>query len=136
MRKSPTKQIEEFRVTTGMLGTSRLAGANGAFFIPCDGVELKVIVSDGADWKECGLPGCPWEHVSVSARGRCPTWEEMDHVKRIFWRSDETVIQYHVPRSEHISLDDHCLHLWKPVGVEIPKPPMETVAPKEFAGTS
>lgn len=29
-----------------------------------------------------------WEHVSVSLRNRCPTWDEMCLVKDIFWRDD------------------------------------------------
>lgn len=99
------------------------------FVIPRDGVRLKVIASDGTDWKECGLKGKPWEHVSVSVEGRCPTWGEMDDIKRIFWRDDETVMQLHVPRDEHVNLHPTCLHLWRPTGVEIPRPPTITVGP-------
>lgn len=126
MRKSPTKKIEQYRVTEGQLASHRTDGANGAFIVPYKGVTLRVICSDAKDWD---LPGKPWEHVSVSVHSRCPTWEEMDYVKRIFWRDDETVIQLHVPRDQHISYHDTCLHLWKPIGVDIPLPPSITVAP-------
>lgn len=74
--------------------------------------------------------------MSVSLPVRCPTWEEMDFVKGIFWGGDETVLQLHVPRSRHVSYHPYCLHLWKPVGVEIPLPPIATVAPEEYAGKS
>lgn len=111
-------------------------GANGKFVIPCGRVMLSVVVSDATSWAESGLSGLPWEHVSVSLPVRCPTWEEMDFVKGIFWGGDETVLQLHVPRSRHVSYHPYCLHLWKPVGVEIPLPPIATVAPEEYAGKS
>jgi hypothetical protein len=130
MRKNPTKTIERFRVRNGPFASNESYGANGKFLIPkVDGVILSVVVSDGSDWEECGFPGPVWEHVSVSLLARCPTWEEMDLVKRIFWRDNETVLQFHVPRSEHLNYHEFCLHLWKPVGFEIPLPPKQTVAP-------
>jgi len=134
VRRNPTKRIEEHRVTTGTMASDRSYGANGAFVVPHDGVSLKIVASDASSWKESGLPGKPWEHVSVSVQSRCPTWEEMDYVKRLFWRDDETVIQLHVPRDQHINCHQTCLHLWKPIGVEIPLPPSIAVAPTQLAG--
>jgi hypothetical protein len=103
--------------------SSRYDGNNGAFFIPAAGVLLLVIVSDDGGW----------EHASVTVRqrdkdgrthepSRTPTWAEMDQVKRLFWADDETVVQYHVPRSDHVNVHDYCLHLWKQVGVNLPLP--------------
>jgi len=131
MRINPTKRIEEFRIATGPMASEKNYGANGAFVVPRDGVDLRIISSDGESWEESGLTGIPWEHVSVSVKIRCPTWNEMDYVKRIFWRDDETVIQLHVPREHHINQHDYCLHLWRMVGVEIPLPPCITVGVKE-----
>ena len=121
MRRNPTKKVERYRVTEGLLATSQADGANGAFVIPGPQGTLQLIVSDGGDW----------EHVSVvsgdssqySSPGRCPTWSEMDYVKRIFWRDDERVMQLHVPRSSHINVHPNCLHLWKPLKADIPRPP-------------
>lgn len=128
MRKSPTKSIEHLRVTDGPYGTDASSGANGAFQIRLSsGVVVNVIASDGSDWLECELPQPAWEHVSVSLPRRCPTWSEMNEVKRIFWRDDETVMQLHVPRDRHINNHEFCLHLWKPIGVTIPLPPTEAV---------
>lgn len=136
MRRSPTAEIERYRYTDGPMGTTADMGANGAFAIPLpSGVIVNVIASDGSDWRECDLPGIPWEHVSVSLARRCPTWEEMDAVKRIFWRDDELVIQMHVPRERHVNCHPFCLHLWKPIGVEIPLPPMSTVGPAARLGS-
>ena len=36
---------------------------------------LKVVASNGMGW----------DHVSVSLPHRCPTWEEMEHVKRLYY---------------------------------------------------
>lgn len=68
-----------------------------------------------------------WEHVSVSRRDRCPTWEEMCLVKRLFWEDEETVLQFHPPRSRYVNVSENCLHLWKQTGVEHPLPPNELI---------
>lgn len=98
-------------------------GGNGAFRIesPIDRGELVIIASDGGGW----------DRVSVSRRNRCPNWQEMEHVKRIFFRDDETAMQLHVPPAEHLSHHPFCLHLWRPQNVEIPRPPAMMVAPTE-----
>lgn len=68
--------------------------------------------------------GLGWDHVSVSFPTRCPTWDEMEWVKRKFFRDDETAMQLHVPPSDHVSMHSYALHLWRPNdGVEIPRPP-------------
>lgn len=103
-------------------------GPNGAFFIPGpDGrVLLKVIASEGCLVE----PGFDFEHVSVSCEVRCPTWDEMEFIKQIFWRDDETVMQLHVPKSDHVNYHQCCLHLWKPLNAEIPRPHHMTVGPR------
>lgn len=73
--------------------------------------------------------GKGWEHVSVSTQNRTPTWAEMEHIKRLFFNDDETVMQLHVPPSEHVNRHEYCLHLWRPIGVEIPRPPAIFVGP-------
>lgn len=67
--------------------------------------------------------GGGWEHVSVSYSNRCPTWEEMCIVKDIFWNEDETVIQYHPAQKDYVNNHPYCLHMWKPIGIELPTPP-------------
>lgn len=84
-------------------------------------VSLLVIASAGEGW----------DHVSVSHKTRCPTWDEMEHVKRLFFRDTETAMQLHVPPSDHRSYHPFCLHLWRPQNVEIPRPPAEFVAPEQ-----
>lgn len=90
----------------------------GAFWVPSPvGGQLYVIASSGEDW----------DHVSVSARKRCPTWAEMQHIARLFFDDGETAMQLHVPASEHIDDHPYCLHLWRPHSVEIPRPPSHMV---------
>jgi hypothetical protein len=92
----------------------------GAFLIPgraAKGRVLRVIACDGA---ETG-----WDHVSVSLedKRKCPSWEEMCVVKRLFWNDSETVVQFHPPESDYINQHPGCLHLWRCVRVPFPMPP-------------
>ena len=128
MRWRAEKAIEGYRVTEVPLASSEDCGCNGAFVFrgPC-GRDLKVIVSDGSSWDESGLAGPPWEHASVSCQDGTPTWEEMDFVKRLLWRDDELVVQFHVPRNMRVNTHPNCLHMWKPKGEDIPLPPIQCV---------
>lgn len=69
-----------------------------------------------------------WDHVSVSCSlPRCPTWMEMEQVKRLFFKPEENAFQLHVAESDHISVHPHCLHIWRPHALEIPLPPKDFV---------
>ena len=92
--------------------------------VPHLGIALFCIASDGEDW---AYPPPVFEHVSVSLPDRIPTWDEMCLVKAMFWDEDDCVIQYHSPRRDYVNFHPNVLHLWRPVGVEIPRPPRETV---------
>ena len=120
MRHEPNRRIEKYRVrpdslmgrATG-LGSDPSLGNSGFFIIDLEGHTLRVQASDGKGW----------DHVSVSLEDRCPTWDEMCYVKDLFWKGNETVVQFHPPRNEY--MDDHafCLHLWLHQGPEIRRPP-------------
>lgn len=70
-----------------------------------------------------------WEHVSVSTQHhwQTPTWDQMCRIKRLFWREDETVIQFHPKESRYINIHPGVLHLWKKVGVDHPLPDSKLV---------
>jgi len=70
-----------------------------------------------------------WEHAFVSIESRCPTWDEMEWVKRKLWGPNDTVMQLHVPPGDHNNCHPYCLHLWRPLGQKIPRPPSVMVAP-------
>lgn len=115
--KKNNQDIEQYRVTKGRMASNRTYGNNGLFIIHRPkNRSLQIIVSDGEGW----------EHVSVTpfnAKGRCPTWDDMCFTKDLFWGKAETVIQYHPPKSEYIDNHPYCLHLWRPIDQEIPRPP-------------
>lgn len=93
----------------------QIGADGGAFKVPhfLTGVTLAVVASNGGGW----------DHVGVSLPKRCPNWLEMEHVKRLFFKDDETAMQLHVPPSDHINRHPFCLHLWRPQNEEIPRPP-------------
>lgn len=97
----------------------------GSFLVPSpiDKAPMRVIASSGEGW----------DHVSISRQNRCPNWPEMEHIKRLFFRDDETAMQLHVPPSDHINCHPYCLHLWRPLDAEIPRPPGLLVGPEEAA---
>jgi hypothetical protein len=82
---------------------------------------LVVIVSNGGGW----------DHASVSVAPthgrRMPLWDEMCFVKRIVWRDDECVVQYHPPEEDYVNVHPLVLHLWKPQGSSFLMPPKEFV---------
>jgi hypothetical protein len=67
-----------------------------------------------------------WEHVSVSTETRCPTWEEMNYIKNVFWDDEEMVVQFHPPKSKYVNNHPFVLHLWKSQQ-NIKLPPQEFV---------
>jgi len=115
---------EANRIRGGVMGSDPGAGNNGAFALPPEEeslgagqrVRLWVIASDGLGW----------EHVSVHAvegrRSRTPTWDEMCLVKDLFWDEEDVVMQLHPRRSEYRNCHEHTLHMWRPIGIEIPCP--------------
>lgn len=89
-------------------------GCNGLFFVNLPKFKkLKVVVSDGGGW----------DHVSVSLSDRCPTWEEMCLIKDLFFEEEETVVQFHPSKSEHVNNHPYCLHLWKRQATPYELPP-------------
>lgn len=91
----------------------------GAFVVPSktDGQSLRVIASSDLGW----------DHVSVSRTNRCPNWPEMEQIRRLFFKDDESVMQYHAPIADYVDGSKYghpyCLHLWRPHGSQLPAPP-------------
>jgi hypothetical protein len=119
MRNTPNLKVEKYRDSRY---SDESFGNNGYFEIPCHGKTLRVVASDGMDW----------DHVSVSLPDRCPTWSEMSFVKSLFFRDDETVIQFHPAKSEYVNNHRYCLHMWRPQRAEIPLPDPTMVGLKEL----
>ena len=71
--------------------------------------------------------GDGWDHVSVSFRNRCPTWDEMCRIKDMFFYPEETCVEYHPAKADYVNICNTCLHIWRPQNVELPKPPKHFV---------
>lgn len=115
---------EEYRYNKGVPATlmsSSADGNNGYFVIPFEANHLVIMCSDGMGW----------EHVSVSMKKHTPNWRAMCMVKDLFWDAEDLVVQYHPPKSEYVNNHENCLHLWRPIGKEIPLPPSILVGIKE-----
>lgn len=96
-------------------GTEERSPYMGIFHVINERCILNVIA-------DCGEG---WDHVSVSVHEdhRCPTWEEMEAVKRAFFAPEECAMQLHVPVEDHVSIHPYVLHIWRPHGISIPVPP-------------
>lgn len=104
---------EKYRVTTGIMGSDSSYGNVGAFYVPIDDELFVVIASNEKNW----------EHVSISLKDRCPTWDEMCKIKDMFWDDEDAVYQIHPPKSEYVNLHPNCLHLWRSINEKMPRPP-------------
>jgi len=121
MRRTPGFRIEMGRIRQGYMA-SKTGDLHGAFMIAGPyNTQLRVISSG---------PNEGWEHVSVSTETRPPDWNEMAFIKDLFWEETEWVIQYHPSIEDYVNHHPYCLHLWRPLDQEIPKPPTWMVGPK------
>lgn len=75
------------------------------FIIPFRGRELQVIATTNPSG---------WEQISVSLETRNPNWDEMSHIKSLFFEDEEMCFQFHPKKSEYVNIQAHCLHIWKP----------------------
>lgn len=105
-------------------------GPYGQFFIRGPERVVLCIVASGGEPDDVAAQG--WEHVSVSAPRRCPTWEEMCFVKDLFWTEEETVVQFHPPKSEYVNNHPYVLHLWRSKTQTFPMPPSILVGLKNL----
>lgn len=121
MRKEPNLKLDKYRQVHPAMGDSPGGASYGFFVIPYRGHILRAISSgNNPDWSD-------WEHVSVSLEHRCPTWEEMQFVKELFWKDDEVVMQLHPAKENYINCHPYTLHLWRPQNDPIPLPPKGAV---------
>jgi hypothetical protein len=111
------RELDHLRAVTQELQIYGSLGGSygGCFFVG----KLAIIASSGDGW----------DHVSVSLADRLPTWDEMEKVKRTFFKDEECAFQLHVPVDEYIDGIElgkrarYCLHLWRPTTTPIPRPP-------------
>lgn len=141
--KKTIARLEQFRDTHSFpreFRSSAKDGRNGRFFLPpglvgrshvpgVATVKMTLVISDASDWYVDELGPIRWEHASASWPDRTPTWSEMCRVKDLLWDDGECVLQFHPPKKDYVNHHKYCLHLWQPIGVDIPMPPSLAVGP-------
>ena len=127
MKTKPTKFLERHRVRNGELASDESDGMNGAFVIklhrwhPQGYATAMVVCSDRRGWDHVSV------HIETPLEQRCPTWEEIDYIRKLFFRGDEWVMQLHAPADKNINEHPYTLHLWRPQNESIPVPPRDFV---------
>lgn len=119
------RDIEEIKKTSGLvIKKEGIDGLAGTVF-PIEYRKGKVKVNQNIDEALHFIfsKGLGWEHLSVSTPVKTPTWEQMCKMKEIFWGDDEVCMELHPKKEEYVNMHPYCLHIWKPIGVEIPTPP-------------
>lgn len=97
----------------------------GAFVIPTKAGGAMFVIASASD---------RWDHVSASLPYRCPTWDEMSMLHRLFFKPTEYAMQLHVPVERHVNECATALHLWRPHDIGIPHPPVWMVGAKMEGG--
>jgi hypothetical protein len=110
--------LREHMIKHPVLGWGDSDGGAFAVYSKTDpSTLLRIIASNGGGW----------DHVSVSTDHRCPTWDEMSQVHRMFFLPTEVALQLHVPEDKHINLHNYTLHLWRNQRQAIELPPSAMV---------
>lgn len=118
MKKKLPVNLEKFRRDHPIYIKPTPESIEGFFVIPYGNKNLAVISGCGDGW----------DHVSVSLPHRCPTWDEMNFIKSLFWEKDELVLQFHPPQKDYINIGKTALHMWKPWHQTIELPPRYMLA--------
>lgn len=123
MRNLLDEDVDRFRLRTPQI--LERFGSYGD-----EGCGMFVLPSPAQSWVRVSViaaTGMGWDHVSVSTRNRAPFWEEMDAIKRLFFRPEEEAFQLHVAEADHVNVHPYCLHLWRPHFEVMPLPPKAMV---------
>lgn len=121
------KVPNQYRLRSGPMASDDSAGLCGAFQILKQNKGKKYILTIIADDGQT----TGWQHVScytsVHSKRFIPSWTDMCAVKALFWDDEDCVIQYHPPKSESVNINLYVLHLWRLVGIEIPRPTKDLI---------
>jgi hypothetical protein len=125
------ESFNQFRIKEGPLASTDELGQNGAFIIGFkDDTALLVTVATRAGW----------EHVCVSKRRKRmlqkpedvePDNGDMATVKDIFFKPEETVVEYFPHRESCLHPAPGTRHLWKHNLRDFPMPEVERKKPKQ-----
>lgn len=69
--------------------------------------DASVVVTEG-EWDD----GVIWRHASIAHTSRMPTYDELTTLHRAAFGPDMWAYQVFAPRSAHVNIHEHALHLW------------------------
>lgn len=75
--------------------------------------RLRVML--GIEEKRSGTASGHWLHLSVSHERATPSHKTMSMCKKLFIGDSREAIAIYPPKSRHVNIADHCLHLWAPL---------------------
>lgn len=102
---SPFKKIRDLPYGFEYIGTQSVY-ANAHLAMKGKYVGLQVLSSVAI------ADDLAWYHVSFSRKDRLPNYEETKAVKKYWFGDDKWAIQIFPPKSDHVNIHVHCLHLW------------------------
>lgn len=56
--------------------------------------------------------GVEWIHASMTGPDRVPTYDEMRLLHRAVWGDGGYAYEIHAPKTQHVNIHEHALHLW------------------------
>ena len=111
---------EKFRMIDGPMATPRGVEYGGFAINATDKTRAMFVIASSAmvvaETYKLGKLEVEWDHVSVTLqedKNSTPTWDEMCHIKELFWEDHHTVVQFHPKKSEYVNNCNGCLHLWR-----------------------
>jgi len=93
---------EHAKIAEGLVWASRI------FVRRSDGMLALLTVDE--------IDGKPWVHLSVSHKGRCPTYGDLAAARDAFLEPSLSAYQVFPAKAEHRNHMPFCLHLWQPLG--------------------
>lgn len=115
------------RITSGPLASTDEAGCNGAFSI-CHkddpDAPLLVILAQAAGWEKCTVTKQRKRMLS-SPKPETPSEEDMRTVKSLFFKPEETLVEYHPHSKSSLFPIPHHRVMWRCIYRDFPLPETE-----------
>ena len=88
-----------------------------------EGFERRATAEDGEAWTRDGgvtvmwsiateADGRPWLHASLARRNTLPTYADMQRLHNVFVGDNRYAYEVRAPRSVHVNIHEHALHMW------------------------
>jgi len=130
--KKDASHLEPFRVTEGEGATTSEAGMSGNFsFKLKDAIVQVSFAGDEIEGWEHAIAVCfdkPQSNIisrltsTKEPEPRCPTNEEIMHIKRLFWEDDEAVVEIFPAKGNKTPWHTIARHLWRRTYSDFPMP--------------